>query len=197
MSAAGTHPSKADEALLARSEAALQSLGLPDGGPGAAAAAADALVALAARIAAARSMRIDVSASETALAARKQRALEALDVVDQGIIAAKIDAVQTFEERDHVARNLSRARATLTEIETAEHAESNDAALGLADELVRPDSLPQRLAEVEELEGQVKDALAQVEKVEAELAAVAEETDRIRSRRKMLQEKLSAAEGEL
>ncbi len=181
--------------------------------------ATEALVELLATVTASRETRAALGAAERELAARKERAMEALKRVDQEIIAAKVDAVQVFEERDLVARDLSRAHTTLVDVEEFQKEESAELALlekkekkgkkGKKDKKEKKDkkdkkeekveegeTLVEQLKEVEGMEEKIGEVLEGLDEVKAELLTTADEIEKVRKRRKQLQGKLSAAQVE-
>lgn len=153
--------------------------------------AAASLAQLLTKVSASREARQALHEAERAYTKRNEKALSELNRVDQEIVAAKVGAVELFEERDQVRRDLARAKAALEEIEQFEKEEGGDSS-----EVPDRESQQSQAEKVQAVEDELVEALSALRGYEEQLLVTTEEVEEVRKRKETLQGKLNSAQGE-
>lgn len=189
------NPEERHEDLLSSSTTALRSLTISsETADRSVRDATESLAELLTKVTASREARSSLAVSERAYHARNDKAVGELHRVDQEIVAAKVGAVELFEERDQVRRDLARARAALAEIKEFESFEATDIDDDEADS--EPASLQDQADRVQDVEDDVNVAIAALNGYESELLTTSDELDELKMRKEILKARLKKVQGE-
>lgn len=154
--------------------------------------ATSALTELLSQVTASRQARDELARSERRYKQRNDRALNELQRVEQEIVQAKVGAVELFEERDQVKREMARAKQLLEEIKELERGEAERKEDVAKDEA----ALEKQEKEVQGLEKKVAETMHAFGGLENGLLTTTDELDTLRKKKEKLRGKMSDTTGE-
>lgn len=152
-----------------------------------------ALTELLSKVTASRTSRDELARAERRYKQRNDKALAELERVDQEIVQAKVGAVELFEERDEIRREIARSKQVLDEVQEFERIEAERKAAG-TDKIADPKiPLDKQEKGVKNVEAQVTVAMQALSGLEEGLLVTTDELDSLRKRKEVLKGKLSDA----
>ncbi len=152
------------------------------------------LTELLAKVTASRTARDELARAERRYKQRNDKALAELERVDQEIVEAKVGAVELFEERDEVRREIARSKQVLEEVQQFERVEAERKAAE-GDEKNSSSKVPlnKQENEVSNIEAQVTATMKALSGLEEGLLVTTDELDTLRKRKEALKGKLTNA----
>ena len=152
------------------------------------------LTELLAKVTASRTARDELARAERRYKQRNDKALAELERVDQEIVEAKVGAVELFEERDEVRREIARSKQVLEEVQQFERVEAERKAAE-GDEKNSSSKVPlnKQEKEVSNIEAQVTATMKALSGLEEGLLVTTDELDTLRKRKEALKGKLTNA----
>lgn len=158
-----------------------------------------ALTELLTKVTASRIAREELAKSERRYKARNERALAELARVDQEIVQAKVGAVELFEERDTIKREMNRSKLILEEIKSYDENKSKtgkDSEEKVEKDKTKELSLDKQEKECKGIEKEIASTMQALGPIENGLLVTTDQLDTLRKRKEKLKGKLSEANGE-
>lgn len=152
-----------------------------------------ALTELLSKVSASRVARDELARAERRYKQRNDKALAELERVDLEIAQAKVGAVELFEERDEIRREITRSKQVLDEVQEFERVEAEREAAGEEKNSNSKASLSKQEKEVSNVEAKVADVMRALSGLEEGLLVTTDELDTLRKRKEKLKGKLTNA----